>query len=122
MVPSRENRGNREELSTMRERWLGPGLYNDLVSFLVVCAIAFLILDSCKRPSEDFCLTRLIAAADSKLEASTAYHIKHRGLLGNSDRMPPGYDVRSLTKTDLTRARRDRGFREERIWAELRAF
>src|SRR5712692_6676486 len=35
--------------------------------------------------------------------------------------MPPGYDIRRLPEPDLPRARRDRGFRQQRIWAEFRA-
>ena len=121
MVPSREHRRNREELPMMRERRLRPRLHDDLVGFLVVRAIALLVLDRRERPSEDLGLARLIAATDSEFEAPVADHVEHRGLLRDSNRMPPRNDVGSLPQPNLTRARCDRSLRQQRIWTELRA-
>src|SRR5271155_3886257 len=121
MVPSRENRRNREELAVMRERRLGPRLDDDLVGFLVVRAVALLVLDGRERPAEDLGLTRLVTAADSEFEAAAADDVEHRCLLGDSDRMPPCHDVRGLAETNLARARGDRSLGEKRIGAELSA-
>src|SRR5258708_40333580 len=122
MVPSREHRRDREELSVMRERRLRPSLDDDLVRFLVVGAVAFLILNCGKRPSENFSLARLVAAINSKFEATSADDVEHRGLLRDSNRMPPRNDVGGLAKTNLARARCDRGFGEQWIGTELRTF
>src|SRR5208282_2694066 len=121
MVPSCEYRWNREELSMMRERRLSPRLDNDLVGFLVVGAVALLVLDRREWPSEDFGLARLIAAANSEFEAAAADDVEHSGLLRDSNWMPPGDDVGGLTKPNLARPHCDRGLGEERIGAELRA-
>src|SRR5271163_1561639 len=105
MVPARENRRNREELSMMRERRLGPRLDDDLVGFLVVRAVALLVLDRRKRPSENFRLARLVTAADPEFETAAADDIEHRRLLCDSNRMPPRDDIGGLPKPNLTRAR-----------------
>ena len=121
MVPAREHRRNREELPVMRERRLRPAFEDDVVRFLVIRAIAFLILNRRERPAEDLGLARLVATTDPEFEAPAAQHIEHRGLLRDSHRMPPGHDIRSLAETNLFGARGDRGFRQQRIGAELRA-
>src|ERR1700683_3399598 len=99
-----------------------PRLDDELEGFLVISAITLLILNRRERPSEDFGLARLVAATDAEFEATAADDIEHRGLLGDSNRMPPRHDVCSLAEPNLFRARGDRGLRQNRIRTELRAF
>src|SRR6516164_6775973 len=122
MVPARENRRNREELSAIGKRRLRPGLENDLVRFLIIRAIAFLVLDRREGPAEHLGLAQLVPSPDSEFEPAAAYDIEHRGLLRDSHRMPPGHYVRGLAETNLARARGDRRFRQQRIGAELGTF
>src|SRR5258708_35795974 len=121
MVTAGEHRRNREELTLMRERGLRPRLDDDVVGFLVVGAVALLILDGREGPSEYLGLARLVAAADSKFDPATAQHVEHRGLLRDSNRMPPSDDIGGLAETDLPGAHGDRGFCKQRIRTELLA-
>src|SRR5262249_29764966 len=122
MVPAREDGRDGEELSAMRKRRLGPRLENDLVRFLVVGAIALLVLDRCERPTEYFRLAGLVSASDPEFEPASAQHIEHRGLFRDSQRMPPRHDVRRLAEPNLRGPRGNRRFRKQRVRAELGAF
>ena len=98
-----------------------PGLDDDLVGFLIVSAITFLVLDRGKRPAENFRFARLVAASNSKFKPATANDVEHRRLFGDSNEMPPGYDIRRLSKPDLGGAGCNRSFHQQRIRAELGA-
>src|SRR5260370_696186 len=110
MVPSREDRRNREELPMMGERWLRPRLHDDLVGFLVVGAVPPPPRICRNGPTKNSTPPGLIAAPDPDFGAPAADDIEHRGLLRDSNRMPPGDDVGGLPETNLARARCDRGF------------
>jgi hypothetical protein len=83
-----------EEFSIMRKGRLSPGFDNDLVALVAICTGAFFIRTA--RPKDlpkNLGLARLSAAADPKLEPSAAQYVDHRGLLGQTNGMPPRQDV-----------------------------
>ena len=107
----------------MGERGLRPSLQDNLIGFVPVGAVAFLVLNGGPVGSSEYLgLSWLVTTADAKFYPPAADDIQHRCLFRHTDRMPPGQYIGHLPEPNTLCLDSDRRLSNQRVGTELRSF